>query len=111
MDFGQRLLQLLYHHGISQKQLALELKIAPTTLNGYVNNRREPDYKILKEISNFFNVSTDYLLGNQPSVTIEPPALSKHEVWLLHYYRQLNPDQKDAVDDLLKVMQKQKNTK
>lgn len=50
MDFGQRLLQLLYHHGISQKQLALELKIAPTTLNGYVNNRREPDYKILKEI-------------------------------------------------------------
>ncbi len=50
MDFGQRLLQLLYHHGISQKQLALELKIAPTTLNGYVNNRREPDYKILKEL-------------------------------------------------------------
>ena len=84
MDFGQRLLQLLYHHGISQKQLALELKIAPTTLNGYVNNRREPDYKILKEIANFFNVSTDYLLGMEETASVSLQGLTEKDIQIVY---------------------------
>ncbi len=109
MTFGQRLLNLLYEHDLSQKQLAIELKIAPTTLNGYINNRREPDYRILKQIANYFGVSTDYLLGNDtPALTIDTPSsLSNHELRLLHYYRDLNPDQKETIDELLKLMQKQ----
>lgn len=111
MTFGQRLLNLLYEHDISQKQLALELNIAPTTLNGYVNDRREPDYKILKQISNYFHVSTDYLLGNQSfdSLDFPPPSLTNHEIQVLYYYRELSPEQREIVDDLLKLMHRQNN--
>lgn len=113
MTFGQRLLNLLYEYDISQKQLALELNIAPTTMNGYINNRREPDYKILKQIANYFHVSTDYLLGNQPSdsTNLLPPSLTNHEIQFLYHYRKLTPDQKEIVDDLLKLMSKQHTAK
>lgn len=112
MTFGQRLLNLLYEHDISQKQLALELNIAPTTMNGYINNRREPDYKILKQIANYFHVSTDYLLGNQPSDSMDflPPSLTNHEIQLLYYYRELGSEQREIVDDLLKLMHKQNHS-
>lgn len=109
MTFGQRLLNLLYEHDISQKQLALELNIAPTTMNGYINNRREPDYRILKQIANYFHVSTDYLLGNvsNDSMDFLPPSLTNHEIQLLYFYRELSPEQKEIVNDLLKLMHKQ----
>lgn len=109
MTFGQRLLNLLYEHDISQKQLAIELNIASTTMNGYVNNRREPDFKILKQIANYFHVSTDYLLGNDSSDFMDssPPLLTNHEIQVLYYYRALNPEQKEVADGLLKLMYKQ----
>lgn len=108
MTFGQRLLDLLYENDITQKQLAIELKIAPTTLNGYINNRREPDYTTLKQIAEYFHVTTDYLLGNENDMLIETslPSMSNHEIKLIHHYRELNPDQKETIDELLKLMQK-----
>lgn len=113
MTFGQRVLDLLYEHDISQKQLAMELNIATTTLNGYVNNRREPDYKILKQIANYFHVSTDYLLGNSPDNSAEIPSLTltNHEVQILHLYRKLNSEQTEIIDGILKMMYKQNNGK
>lgn len=112
MTFGQRLLNLLYEHDISQKQLALELNIAPTTMNGYINNRREPDYRILKQIANYFHVSTDYLLGNAPSDSMDflPSSLTNQEIQMLYFYKELNPDQKEIVNELVKLMHKQNTT-
>lgn len=109
MMFGQRLLNLLLERDISQKQLAIELKLPPTTLNGYINNRREPDYQTLLEIANYFHVSTDYLLGNQNTIFIEPHPydFTKQDILMLHYYKKLNPNQKEIIDELLKLMQHQ----
>ena len=47
MNFGKQLEQLIEDNDISQKQLAKALNIAPTTLNGYLHNYREPDFSTL----------------------------------------------------------------
>lgn len=90
---------------IPQKQLALELNIASTTMNGYINNRREPEHKILKQIANYFHVSIDYLLRNRPSDSTDhlPPSLTKHEILFLLLQRTY-PRAKEIVDELLKLM-------
>lgn len=56
MAFGDRLAELLEEKEISQKDFAAALNIAPTTLNGYIKNKRQPDFELVKRIS------ADYLL-------------------------------------------------
>ncbi|WP_169726438.1 helix-turn-helix domain-containing protein [Desulfotruncus alcoholivorax] len=48
--------------GLSQRELAKLLKIAPSTLAMYETGRRAPDYATLERMANFFGVSVDYLL-------------------------------------------------
>ena len=64
MSFGEKLRILLEEHTMTQKQLAKELNIAPSTVGSYIQNTREPDFDTLKSIAGLFQVSTDYLLDN-----------------------------------------------
>ncbi|MHC1696004.1 MAG: helix-turn-helix domain-containing protein [Eubacteriales bacterium] len=60
--FHVRLKNLREESGIPQFKIAEELGIAPQVFSNYINGR-EPNYDILIKIANYFNVSTDYLLG------------------------------------------------
>lgn len=62
MTLGQKLRLMLDERNITQKQLALELNMAPSTLGGYIQDVSEPDYATLKLLARYFNVTTDYLL-------------------------------------------------
>ena len=48
---------------LTQRQLGKELNIAASTLNGYVNDNREPDFQTLLCFARYFQVSTDYLVN------------------------------------------------
>lgn len=50
---------------ITIKELASALNLAESTISLYENGRREPDFDTLSKISDFFNVSIDYLLGKE----------------------------------------------
>ena len=63
MQFGDILRNLLEEKDITQKQFAVALNMAPSTISSYVQNTRQPDFEILCRIASFFKVSTDYLLG------------------------------------------------
>ncbi len=87
MKFGTRLSYLLEMEQISQQQLSQELNISPSTLNGYLKNRRQPDYKTLQRVAAYFGTSTDYLLG-MTSVRESPAgSLSSEESHLVDMYR------------------------
>ena len=60
---GNRLKQLRIEYGILQKDLAEQLQLSQQTISLYESNKRQPDYDTLRTISEFFNVSTDYILG------------------------------------------------
>ena len=60
-----RLSELRKSKGLSQKQLAEKLSIAQNTLSQYETGKRDPDTETLKRIGEFFNVSIDFILGNE----------------------------------------------
>lgn len=45
------------------KELGQKLNLAESTISGYENGNRKPDYDTLNKFADFFDVSTDYLLG------------------------------------------------
>lgn len=63
MDMGDRIAELRSNAHMSQFQLAKMLGIGTSTLGMYETNKRKPSPKVLKRIADYFNVSTDYLLG------------------------------------------------
>lgn len=62
-SFGQNLKELRLDLGISQRKLGEILGVVNQTISFWELGTREPDLDTLVEISKFFNVSTDYLLG------------------------------------------------
>ncbi|EAD1840413.1 XRE family transcriptional regulator, partial [Listeria monocytogenes] len=61
--FSKRLSELRKKKGFSQYKLADELGFSRGQVANYEQGTREPDYQTLLKIAEFFNVSTDYLLG------------------------------------------------
>ncbi len=69
MSFGGVLRGLLEARGITQKQLAIDLNLAPSTVGNYVRDQREPDYKTLRVMADYFEVTTDFLLERSAAGT------------------------------------------
>ena len=88
MQFGDRLRNLLDEKMITQKQMAKDLSIVPSTLGNYIRNLRQPDFDTLCVIADYFNVSCDYLLGHK-TADIDSEALQ-----LVQIFSKLTPTQK-----------------
>jgi transcriptional regulator with XRE-family HTH domain len=55
--------ELRTHKNITQQELADYLKVNRNAISRYETGEREPDIEMLIKISDFFEVSVDYLLG------------------------------------------------
>lgn len=58
-----RIKQLREMHGMQQKELASIIGISPNTLSQYENGKREPGLEIIAKLSDYFNVSSDFIYG------------------------------------------------
>ncbi len=47
---------------LNQQKVALDLNISRTALSMYENGKRQPSFELLVAMSNYFNVSIDYLI-------------------------------------------------
>ena len=63
MNFCDKLRCLIEERNLTQKRVANDLNIAPSTIGGYVQGSSEPDFETLKILADYFDVSTDYLLN------------------------------------------------
>ena len=63
MNFSDKLRCLIEERNLTQKRVANDLNIAPSTIGGYVQGSSEPDFETLKILADYFDVSTDYLLS------------------------------------------------
>lgn len=104
MNIGNTILNLLDKNNMSQRELAIKLQIAPTTLNGYIKNKHEPDCTTLKNIAEIFGVSIDYLLDYIPREKSE-------EKQLLNDYCKLTVQQKELLTAIIQIMIKQNTIK
>jgi len=62
---GKRLRYLREKRGLSQLELARRLDIPNQNISNYERDFRQPDYETLIKLSEFFDVSTDYLLKGE----------------------------------------------
>jgi transcriptional regulator with XRE-family HTH domain len=62
MSFGENLKRLRTSRGLTQNDLALYLNVTRPTIAGYETKGKEPDYETLIQLSEYFDVSIDYLI-------------------------------------------------
>ena len=60
---AERLAELRAAHGLTQSELALKLSISNKTISKWENGISTPDLPMLIELSRYYGVSTDALLG------------------------------------------------
>ena len=70
MKFPERLKSIRKAKNITQTELAELLNISKSTIGMYEVGSREPNFEILKNLADFFNVSVDYLLGNEDELDV-----------------------------------------
>jgi len=70
MSLGKTLASLRKEIKLTQQQLASALEITRGALSMYELDKREPDNNTLIKISDYFDVSTDYLLGKTETKNI-----------------------------------------
>ena len=68
-SFGKTLKTLRNSRNISATKLSEDLNIHRGSLSNWETGRRTPDSEMLLKIANYFNVSVDYLLGNDTDDT------------------------------------------
>lgn len=103
MTFGERLTELRKEHGYSTRnEFADKLGIPSTTLRNYETDVREPGHTFLKQISEFFNVSVDYLLClTDDKEVLKSFRLRESEQVMVKKYRDLDDHGKELVDLVL----------
>lgn len=101
---GQRIKQLRIEHQLSQLDLSKKLNISNSTLSQYEAGNRTPGDDIKLRIASLFNVSIDYLLGNN---TEDSDYLnSKHNTPDSQLTKK---DKRDIAKDVASIMSKIKN--
>ncbi|MBO5305092.1 MAG: helix-turn-helix transcriptional regulator [Clostridia bacterium] len=63
--YGIRIRELRKEKGLSQKDLAKILNVDFRTISFWETERYEPNISQLKELCDFFNVCSDYVIGRQ----------------------------------------------
>lgn len=74
--FGELLAELRQDKGMTQRQLADILFVSVGTISNYEKGKHLPDVERLKMISDYFNVTTDYLLG-RCSLNVSPDVFEE----------------------------------
>lgn len=65
MSLGERLKNEREKRNWSQMYVAKRVGITNAVLSNYERDIRDPDTETLKKLANLYEVSTDYLLGNE----------------------------------------------
>ena len=94
--------QLRKAKNITQLELSKALKISPSAVGMWEQGRNEPSYEMLKKIADYFNVTTDYLLGRDSKQS----CLSKNQTNLLEIFNDLNDEGQSTLMVMLNSLKK-----
>jgi transcriptional regulator with XRE-family HTH domain len=99
---GKQIKELRKGKHMTQVELSEYLNVGQSTLANFENGKRPIPIDIIIELSAFFNVSTDYLLGvsSIPNVSCKSShesLLTDEENKLIETFRCLNADERQIV--------------
>jgi transcriptional regulator with XRE-family HTH domain len=81
---ADRIKSLREQKNMTQADLAKQLGITRSSVNAWEMGISVPSTQYIVELSEIFNVSTDYLLGVQSSATISIQGLSDNDAKIVH---------------------------
>lgn len=104
MNFSEISRSLRKEKGLSQIELAKAIKVSNGCIAMIETGKNEPTANTLLKYADFFQCSTDYLLGREDdlgNVVIQgettPPQLSADEQELLKIYQSLSPAHRSQI--------------
>lgn len=74
--FPDRLSSLIKESNLNQQELAEEIGCSRQSVSLYAAGKRKPDVEILNKICDYFEISSDYLLGRTSSKSLEIDNIS-----------------------------------
>lgn len=77
---GEKIKQLRLNHNLTGEQLGKKFNVTKVAISNWENGNRNPDNEMLIKIADFFDVTTDYLLGrtDDPHTLISEAAINGH---------------------------------
>ena len=113
MTFSNTSKTLRKEKGLSQVQLAEALNISKACISMIEIGKNEPTANTLLKYADFFQCSTDYLLGREDdfgNITIKtekPADLSDDELKIVKQYRSLHAGYKALIENQIKFLAEQ----
>lgn len=101
-DFAAKLKLLRTNAGLTMEQLSIDLDTTKSSINMWENGGVIPRNKILKKISQRFEVSIDYLLGNDDQEGKTPD--NERLVYLQRNLEKLDEHRLKKAEDILKTV-------
>lgn len=77
---GERIYELRNARNISQVELARQLHVSKQTISNWENNNILPSVEMLMKLSDYFAVSTDYLLEKDDRKYLEITGLTDKQL-------------------------------
>jgi len=101
---AKRLKTLRDERGFTKRQLVSHIPINYSTYANYESGFREPNAEVLQILSQYFDVSIDYLLGFSESrkKADNGATLTDNEYAYIDMYRRLDSHGRDMVDTVMK---------
>ncbi|UII56678.1 helix-turn-helix domain-containing protein [Cytobacillus spongiae] len=106
---GRRILELRKKSKITQEELGKRINVTKVSISGYENGNRTPDTETLQKLADFFEVTTDYLLGR----TDKPNQVDSEEELmdpkLNIFFKEIKEDTPERQEQLRKIWEIIKN--
>ena len=103
----ERVLLLMEENGITQRKMAQDLAISPTTLNGYLHGKyvHVPD-DVIRAIADYLQVSVDYITDRSALLQIGNGIHDKEEAVVIENCLDLRRSDKKIAADLISQLLK-----
>ncbi|MEK4026334.1 MULTISPECIES: helix-turn-helix domain-containing protein [Sporosarcina] len=103
---GPRLKKLRTTKKLTQKQLAEKINVTNVSVSGYESGNRFPDTDTLQRLADYFEVTTDYLLGrsdNSHMTADEEFQSFSNNPKLEHFFKDIEASDEQEQEELQQI--------
>lgn len=103
---GDKIRELRLEHRMSQTEFAKAVHASQQAVTKWENGKSEPSSSVIADIANYFNVSSDYLLGRTTN-KIPDKDLSKNQKLVAYSIDpDISDDERQAIIEMVQAAKK-----
>ena len=102
--FLETVLSLLSKKGVSKNKMLTDLELGKNSFVNWENRGTIPGGNTLNKIAEYFEVSTDYLLGNTQTSAENDKEMSTEDIEIMKMIKSLSPEKKEMFLKFLKSL-------